>query len=368
MVRSHLDIGTGTDKTNKTDRTDGTDKIQRTDWTDRTDETDKTDRMDKTNKTDRTDGTDKTNKTNKTNNYGRCFESVIIKCMKTLREIINEADSEKTAIGHFNISDTEMLKGVFVAARNFNKPIIIGVSEGERDFIGIHQIAAFIKSLREEYNFPIFLNADHTYSFERVKEAIDAGYDAVIFDGAKLPFEENLEITKKCVEYAKSVSPNILVEGELGYIGKSSKLLDEIPEDVEITDEHLTMAEEIEQFVKKTGIDLIAPAVGNLHGMLKHMKNPNLNIKRIKELREASGVPMVLHGGSGVSDDDFVKAIDAGISVIHISTEIRAVYKNGIKTALQEDTDEIAPYRYMKDAVHNVEKIVKQRLMLFNKT
>ena len=287
--------------------------------------------------------------------------------MKTLREIISEADAKKTAIGHFNISDTEMLKGVFIAARNINKPIIIGVSEGERDFIGIRQAAALVKSLREEHNFPIFLNADHTYSFERVKEAIDAGYDAVIFDGAKLPFEENLKITKKCVEYARSANSDILVEGELGYIGKSSKLLDEIPEDVEITDKHLTTLEEIKQFVKKTGVDLIAPAVGNLHGMLKHTKNPNLNIERIKELIEAGGVPMVLHGGSGVSDDDFVKAIDAGISVIHISTEIRVAYKNGIKIALQENLDEIAPYRYMKDAIHNVEKVVKQRLKLFNK-
>jgi len=287
--------------------------------------------------------------------------------MKTLREIISEADAKKTAIGHFNISDTEMLKGVFIAARNINKPIIIGVSEGERDFIGIRQAAALVKSLREEHNFPIFLNADHTYSFERVKEAIDAGYDAVIFDGAKLPFEENLKITKKCVEYARSANSDILVEGELGYIGKSSKLLDEIPEDVEITDKHLTTLEEIKQFVKKTGVDLIAPAVGNLHGMLKHTKNPNLNIERIKELIEAGGAPMVLHGGSGVSDDDFVKAIDAGISVIHISTEIRVAYKNGIKIALQENLDEIAPYRYMKDAIHNVEKVVKQRLKLFNK-
>jgi len=287
--------------------------------------------------------------------------------MKTLREIISEADAKKTAIGHFNISDTEMLKGVFIAARNINKPIIIGVSEGERDFIGIRQAAALVKSLREEHNFPIFLNADHTYSFERVKEAIDAGYDAVIFDGAKLPFEENLKITKKCVEYARSANSDILVEGELGYIGKSSKLLDEIPEDVEITDKHLTTLEEIKQFVKKTGVDLIAPAVGNLHGMLKHTKNPNLNIERIKELIEAGGAPMVLHGGSGVSDDDFVKAIDAGISVIHISTEIRVAYKNGIKIALQENPDEIAPYRYMKDAIHNVEKVVKQRLKLFNK-
>lgn len=284
-----------------------------------------------------------------------------------LIDIIKTAEKNKTAIGHFNISDTEMLKAVFSSARKLNLPVIIGVSEGERDFIGIRQVVAFIKSLREEYNYPIFLNADHTYSFEKVKEAVDAGCDAVIFDGAKLSFEENLEITKKSVQYAKSVNHDIIVEGELGYIGASSKLLDEIPKEAEITDEYLTTTEEISRFVKETGIDLVAPAVGNLHGMLKYGKNPNLNIEKIKELRKAGGVPMVLHGGSGVPDDDFVKAIDAGVSAIHISTEIRVAYKDGIKLSLQENPDEIAPYRYMKPAVHNVQKVVEERLRLFNK-
>jgi len=284
-----------------------------------------------------------------------------------LIDIIKEAEKNKVAIGHFNIADTEMLKGVFTSAQKLDVPIIIGTSEGERDFIGVHQAVALVKSLREEYDYPIFLNADHTYSFEKVKEAVDAGYDAVIFDGAKLSFEENLKITKKCVEYAKSVNPDIVVEAELGYIGKSSKLLDEIPEGAEITDEHLTTPEEIKEFVEKTGVDLIAPAVGNLHGMLKSTNNPAINIERVKQLREAGGVPMVLHGGSGISDDDFVKAIDAGISAVHISTEIRVAYKDGIKIGLQENPDDIAPYRYMKEAVHHVEKVVGKRLKLFSK-
>lgn len=284
-----------------------------------------------------------------------------------LIDIIKTAENKKTAIGHFNISDTEMLKAVFSSARKLNLPVIIGVSEGERDFIGVRQAPALVKSLREEYNFPIFLNADHTYSFERVKEAVLAGYDAVIFDGTKLSFEENLEITKKSVQYAKSVNPDIIVEGELGYIGTSSKLLDEIPKGVKVSDEYLTTVEEISRFVKETGIDLVAPAVGNIHGMLKYGKNPSLNMERIKELREACGASMVLHGGSGISDDDFIKAIFFGISIIHISTEIRIAYKDGIKLSLQENPDEIAPYRYMKPAVHNVQKVTEERLKLFNK-
>ena len=183
------------------------------------------------------------------------------------------SQKNKVAIGHFNISDTEMLKGIFCRAK-LKLPVIIGTSEGERDFIGIDQAVALIKSLREEHNYPIFLNADHTYSFERAKEAIDAGYDMIVYDGANIPFEENLETTKRVVEYAKNVNPDIVVEAELGFIGKSSKLLDAVPEGAEITDEHLTKPKDLEKFVKETGVDLIAPAVGNLHGMLKYEQNP----------------------------------------------------------------------------------------------
>ena len=132
--------------------------------------------------------------------------------MKNLKETIKEAEKSAVAIGHFNISNIEGLHAVFNASKKFNLPVIIGVSEGERDFIGIRQIVALVKSLKEKNDYPIFLNADHTYSFERVKEVVDAGFDAVIFDGAKLSTEENIKITKPCVEYAKKINPEILVE------------------------------------------------------------------------------------------------------------------------------------------------------------
>lgn len=286
--------------------------------------------------------------------------------MKTLREIITDAETNKVSIGHFNISDTEQLWAIFNAARSLDVPIIIGTSEGERNFIGVNQAVALIKSLREEFDYPIFLNADHTYSFEKVKEAVDAGYDAVIFDGTKLSLEDNIKITKQCVEYAKSVNPDILVEGEIGYIGTSSKLLDKIPEGAKITEGDLTKPEELKQYVDETGVDLVAPAVGNLHGMLKSGKNPNISTERVKELKESGGVPLVLHGGSGISDEDFTLAIKAGISIVHINTEIRVAYKKGIQISLQENPDEVAPYRFMKGGLQGVQKVVEKRLKLFN--
>lgn len=286
--------------------------------------------------------------------------------MKNLKEYISEASDRGVAIGHFNISNLEALWGIFNAARKLSLPVIIGVSEGERDFIGTGQAAALVKSLREQYNYPIFINADHTYSFDRVKEAIDLGYDAVIFDGTELSLEENLKTTKQCVEYARKQNREIIVEAEMGFIGKSSKILDGIPEGVKITEEFLTKAEEAKEFVEKTGVDLIAPAVGNIHGMLKGGKDPALNIERVKEIRKSAGIPLVLHGGSGNSAQDFTDAINAGVSIVHINTEIRVAYRTGLQMSLQENPDEIAPYKYLKGAVKAVEKVAEEKLKIFN--
>jgi len=284
----------------------------------------------------------------------------------TLREALESAKGQKVAIGHFNVSNLEMLSAVFRAAKNLDVPVIIGVSEGERDFMGVRQIVALVDSIRREFDYPIFLNADHTYSFDKVKEAIDAGFDSVIYDGAKLSIEDNIKITKQCVEYARqSSNPNVLIEGELGYIGQSSKVLDGIPEGVDLEND-LTTAEEAKRFVDETGVDMFAPAVGNIHGMMRGGHDPSLDIKRIKEIGEAVSVPLVLHGGSGNDSGDFEKAIKAGISIIHISTELRVAYQKGLKISLQENPDEVAPYKYLRGAVKEVERVAEAKLRLFN--
>ncbi len=286
--------------------------------------------------------------------------------MKTLREVIDEAQAQKVAIGHFNISNTEGLWGVFRAAQALNVPVIIGVSEGERDFIGVKQVRALVDTLKQEFDYPVFLNADHTYTFERVQEVVDAGYDAVTIDGSKMSFEENVAFTKKCVEYAKSKNPNIIVEGELGYIGTSSKLLDEIPADVITSGAGLTTPEQAQDFVKQTGVDLLAPAVGNVHGMLKTMHDPRLDIDRVANIRQSTGVPLVLHGGSGTVDEDFTNAIKAGVAIVHINTEVRVAYRDALRLSLQESPDEVAPYKILKPAVRAIEKVTSERLKLFN--
>lgn len=283
--------------------------------------------------------------------------------MKILCEYIKEAEEKKIAIGHFNISNSEGFWAVVGACKKLNLPAIIGVSEGERDFIGIKQIKVLIDTIKAE-GLPIFLNADHTYSIDRVKEVIDAGFDAVIIDGAEKSFDENLIMTKESVDYKNSKNPEILIEGEYGFIGKSSKILDELPEGIEISENTMTKPEEAAEFVRQSEIDLFAPAVGNIHGMVKG-GNPKIDIERIRQIRESAVVPLVLHGGSGITDDEFKQAIEAGISIIHINTELRLAFKQGIQKSLIDDPDEIAPYKYLKPAVQAMQAVVEKRMALF---
>lgn len=284
----------------------------------------------------------------------------------SLREVIKDAEARHVAIGHFNISNLEGLWAIYRAAKAVGVPVVVGLSEGERDFVGVRQAAALVKSIREEFNYPIYINADHTYTVERVKEAIDAGYDAVIFDGAKMSFEENIAKAKECVDYARSTGRDVLVEAEVGYIGTSSKVLDAIPEGVKFDDTTLTSPEQAERFVRETGVDLFAPAVGNMHGMLRNAPEPRLDIARVEKVHAAAGVPLVLHGGSGTSDEDFREAIKAGISLVHINTEIRVASSKALRAFLAENPDETAPYKIMKPTTEAMQAVIEARLRLFS--
>lgn len=286
--------------------------------------------------------------------------------MKTLTEYIADARAQKIAVGHFNVSNLEGLWAIYRAARACDLPVIVGASEGERDFVGVKQIVALVRSLREGEGYPIFLNADHTYSVERVKEAIDAGFDAVIFDGAKMTFAENVSKTQECVSYARTQHAKVLVEAELGYIGQSSKILDKIPEGAAVDASQHTSVEDAVNFVKETGVDLFSPAIGSIHGMLRATNDPDLNIVRIKEIAAAVEAPLVLHGASGLREKNIREAIEGGISVVHINTELRVRFVEALKKSLAEHPDEIAPYRVMKPAVDEMQAEVESKLRLFS--
>src|SRR5262249_47661233 len=231
--------------------------------------------------------------------------------MRLLRDVLEQAQKNGIAMGHFNISDLVLLKAVFDTARELNLPIVVGASQEERNFMGVRQIAALVHSLREEFDFSIFVNADHTHSLPKAVEAARAGFDAVVFDASALPFKQNVARTKEAVETLKAINPVILVEGELGDIGTGSQIHDKAPDLLK----GLTNPEEAKQFVESTGIDILAPAVGNMHGMLKSMvqgeTKKRLNIARIGQIKRATRAQLILHAGSGTDAEDFRKPIDA---------------------------------------------------------
>ncbi|MEX0935140.1 MAG: class II fructose-bisphosphate aldolase [Candidatus Paceibacterota bacterium] len=291
--------------------------------------------------------------------------------MKTLKEYVLDAEEKNRAVGHFNAANIEMLWGIFRVAQRISRevgekiPVIVGLSEGERSAFGIRQGVLLVKSIREEYDYPLFVNADHSHSLETFQEAVDAGFDAAIIDEADDDLEDNIRVTKEAVEYARVHNDGMLVEGEVGYIGTSSKLLDEIPKDAQVDGKGLVTPEIAARFVEETGVDLFAPAIGNLHGKLKGRSNPRLHIDLISAIRRAAGVPLVLHGGSGVTEEDFRMAIEAGMSTVHVSTEIRIGVRAALEDSLKENTEELAPYRYMKPVTEAVEEVVGKYIRLF---
>ncbi len=285
--------------------------------------------------------------------------------MKTLRECIKDAEERHVAVGHFNISNLEALHGIYDAAKKLGVPIIIGVSEGEEKFVGREEAAALVRTIRERDSYPIFLNADHHKSLESVKKCIDAGFDMVIFDAADLSFEDNIKVTKECVEYAHKVNAetgrDVMVEAELGFIGSGSDIKDSIPEGAGI----LTKVEDAKRFVEETGVDLFAPSVGSIHGLIKSGK-PHINAELVKQIKDATGVPLVLHGGSGLRDADFTNAIASGISIVHINSEIRLADRDAVKKAIDEHPNEIVPAKILQPAIDAIESVVESRLKLFN--
>lgn len=280
-----------------------------------------------------------------------------------LKDLILKANRDFEVIWHFNVSDFAMIKAIFQAAYEVKKPVIIGVSEGERKFFGTYQIKNIIDGFRKEYNFPIFLNADHCHSFESAKEAIDIGFDSIIFDGSKLDLAQNILETKKVVEYAKNKNPDILVEGELGFIGDHSSVLYDLPAGVILDSKYFTKPEEALEFINKTGVDLFSPFVGNIHGIIlnnNQILNSSIDINLIKEIKKITNHPLVLHGGSGINNDYFVQAVKSGINIIHISTELRIAWLNGLKKFLQNNNSEITPYKILSYSYDEVYKIAQK--------
>ncbi len=286
--------------------------------------------------------------------------------MDTLRDVLTRMGKEGVGLGHFNVADIVLVNAVVAAAAETRLPVLVGASEGEREFFGTRQLGALVKSIREETGLPIFLNADHTHSLQKAMDAANAGFDSVTIDFSALPFDQNVARTKETVQAIKEVNPVICAEGEIGDIGTGS----EIHETVQADFKNLTKPEEARQFVAATGIDILAPAVGNMHGMLQSMvqgkAKKHLDVERIAQIKQASGAFLTLHGGSGTDDEDFRKAIAAGINIIHINTELRVAWRRSLAESLARDPNDVVPYKILRPVVDSVKQVVSSRLRLFH--
>ena len=273
------------------------------------------------------------------------------------KELLDKAKKGGYAVGAFNAPTLEVIKAILEAAKEKKSPIIIETSEGEINFIKPEVVARIVKTLAEESEIPVALHLDHGQSLEMIKKAIEAGYTSVHIDGSNLPFEENVKITKEVVNYAHR--KRIPVEGELGHIlGHSEKHHGKI--DAGKLD--LTDPNQAEEFVKKTGIDFLAPSVGNSHGI--YMDEPQLDFNRLKAISEI-GIPISLHGGSGIPKGQIKKAISLGVAKINVNTELRVAYSEGLREELSEKPDEIVPYKFLPKVISRVKNVVKEKIEMF---
>lgn len=285
--------------------------------------------------------------------------------MQTLHEVLTQARQNQAAVGHFNVSDLAGLRAVFESARALHAPVLVGLSEGERAFMGVREAAAAVKILRDEYDYPIFLNADHTHSLASAEAAARAGFDSIVFDRSELPFAQNIAETKRAVEALKAINPSILIEGEIGEIGTGSEIHEEA-----LSDLTLTTPGEAAEFAAATGIDILAPAVGNTHGLSRSMMRgeaqKRLDIDRIAAIGKATGLFMTLHGASGTNDGDLERAIRAGITEIHINTELRLAWRRGLESAFAKEPNQVVPYKLLVSAIDAMKQVISARLRLFN--
>lgn len=228
-----------------------------------------------------------------------------------LIDILKKAQDGGYAVGLFNTTDTDMLEAVIAAAEELRSPVVIGTAEVLLPYGELSLIAPSVIAAAKRASVPVVVHYDHGLTFDRCMEALRLGFSSVMFDGSTKSYEENLRETREIVKIAHSFGAS--VEGEIGHVGQASS------GDEALTDSYTT-PEEAKEYVDKTGVDALAVAIGTAHGVYK--KKPMLNVNRLKEIRAAIDTPLVLHGGSGLSDDDFRETVREGIAKVNIFTDL----------------------------------------------
>ena len=264
----------------------------------------------------------------------------------SMKEMMIKGKKEGYAIGQFNINNLEYTQAILLAAQEEQSPVILGVSEGAARYMGgFTTVVNIVKGLMHDYQItvPVAIHLDHGSSFEKCKEAIEAGFTSVMIDASSKPLAENIEITKSVVDYARE--RGVSVEAELGVVGGQED--DIIAEGVIYAN-----PAECKELVDKTGIDCLAPALGSVHGPYKG--EPNLGFKEMEEISSQSDLPLVLHGGTGIPIKDIQKSISFGTAKINVNTENQIQGTKAVRETLAADAEAYDPRKFltpMRDAI-----------------
>lgn len=274
----------------------------------------------------------------------------------SMKEMLIKAKAEGYAVGQFNINNLEFTQAILLAAEEEKSPVILGVSEGAAKYMGgFVAVVHMVKGLIASYNItvPVAIHLDHGSSFEKCKEAIDAGFTSVMIDASHHPYDENVSITKEVVDYAHA--RNVSVEAELGTVGGE--------EDGVIGGILYANPTECKNLVGATGIDCLAPALGSVHGPYKG--EPNLGFAEMEEISNLTDVPLVLHGGTGIPTKDIQRSISLGTAKINVNTENQIAATKVIREVLANDTKVYDPRKYLAPAREAIKTTVIGKMREF---
>jgi fructose-bisphosphate aldolase class II len=274
--------------------------------------------------------------------------------------MLKKAQKGRYAVGAFNANNMEIIQAIIETAEEEKAPAILQASQGAIEYAGLDNIVAMVKVMAEKVTVPIALHLDHGTDYYQNIKCLRAGFTSLMFDGSKLPFEENVKITKKVVEMAHTC--DIPVEAELGQIGKMGDS-DEPGVALEKVKETMADPYEAAKFVELTKIDFLAAAVGTIHGCRTPFAK--LDIPRIEKIRELTDVPLVLHGASGVNDEEVRKGISAGICKINIDTRIRMIFTEKIREIIKMNPQEIDPRKLLGPAREVAKEVIRERMRVF---
>lgn len=273
------------------------------------------------------------------------------------RQLLQDAQKHGYAVGAFNVENMEMMQAVIAAAEAERAPVIIQTTPSTVRYASTAVFATMAKEMATRATIPIAMHLDHGDSFELCKQAAYDGYTSLMIDGSKLPFVENIDLTRRVVQMVTSIHNRPTVEAELGKLGGKE-------DDVEVStgEDMYTSPDEASRFVTETGIDSLAVAIGTAHGF--YTGKPKLDFVRLAQLRDATPVLLVLHGASGVPDDDIRKAISMGICKVNFATELRVAYTQAVQQCLTGDTSIYDPKKYGSAACEAVTNIVRHRMVV----